>query len=250
MYAVNEPWQSPRCRRLQSAGGLCRLQALTFAQPVPQRRELVRSTMRHDRHRMPRRPRAEAMPQKPHDALIKFTFSQREHAAGLLKAALPPEVTALITWSTLELETIDFVDSTLRGRHADLLFSARIGEERLYLYALIEQQREVQALMILRMSSYMGRQWERLARDQPSLERLPPIIPILLHHSETGWTAATCFEDIIETGVPARAALLPYIPRFRMLLCDLSPGRASGLAKEALTALGRGGTVESVGCRR
>jgi predicted transposase YdaD len=187
---------------------------------------------------MPRRTRADVAPQ-PHDALIKFTFSQREHAAGLLKASLPPEVIHLVTWSTLELETIDFVDRALRGRHADLLFSARMGDERLYLYALIEQQREVQALMILRMGSYMWRQWERLVRDQPSLERLPPILPILIHHSETGWTAATCFEDIIQTGEPARAALLPFIPRFRMLLCDLSPGRSSGLANEALTALGQ-----------
>jgi predicted transposase/invertase (TIGR01784 family) len=99
---------------------------------------------------MPRRPRAEVTPQ-PHDALIKFTFSQREHAAGLLKASLPPEVIDLVTWSTLELETIDFVDRALRGRHADLLFSARMGEERIYLYTLIEQQRDVKALMILRM---------------------------------------------------------------------------------------------------
>jgi hypothetical protein len=56
---------------------------------------------------------------------------------------------------------------------------------------------------------------------------------------KTGWTAATCFEDIIQTGEPARAALLPFIPRFGMLLCDLSPGRSSGLAKGALTALGQ-----------
>jgi predicted transposase YdaD len=187
---------------------------------------------------MPRRTRADVAHQ-PHDAIIKFTFSQREHAAGLLKASLPPEVTAVVTWSTLELEKIDFVDRALRGRHADLLFSARMGEERIYLYVLIEQQRDVQALMILRMGSYMWRQWERLVRDQPTLEMLPPIIPILIHHSDAGWTAATCFEDIIQTGEPARAALLPYVPRFRILLCDLSPGRASGLAKEALTALGQ-----------
>jgi hypothetical protein len=36
-----------------------------------------------------------------------------------------------------------------------------------------------------------------------------------------------------------RAALLPYTPRFEMKLVDLSPGKASDLAEQALTALGQ-----------
>jgi predicted transposase YdaD len=187
---------------------------------------------------MPKRTRVDFASQ-PHDAIIKYTFSQREHAAGLLKAALAPEVVALVTWSTLELEKIDFVDRGLRGRHADLLFSARMGEERLYLHALVEQQRKVEPLMVFRFAVYMMRHWERLVRDDATLTKLPAIVPILIHHSDTGWTAATAFEDIVETGDAARAALLPHIPRFHVRLCDLSASKASGLVKEALTALGR-----------
>jgi len=137
------------------------------------------------------------------------------------------------------LEKIDFVDRGLRGRHADLLFSARMGEERLYVHTLIEEQRKVERLMILRFGVYMMRHWERLVLDQPTLTMLPAIVPILIHHSDTGWTAATAFEDIIETGERARAALLPHIPRFQMRLCDVCAGRPSGLLKEALTDLGR-----------
>jgi hypothetical protein len=64
-------------------------------------------------------------------------------------------------------------------------------------------------------------------------------VPVLIHHSDTGWTAATAFEDIVEVPEPARAALSPYIPHFTMRLVDLSPGRVSGLVEEALTAFGK-----------
>ena len=44
---------------------------------------------------MPKSPRRGALT-SPHDALFKWTFSQREHAVGLLKAALPPVLPLLI----------------------------------------------------------------------------------------------------------------------------------------------------------
>ena len=171
----------------------------------------------------------------PHDALIKYTFSQREHAAGLLRAALSPEIVAIIRWSTLELEKIHFVDRGLRGRYADLLFSAEMGDERVYVYVLLEHQSKVERLMIFRMGSYMWRQWDQLVRDDPARENLPAIIPILIHHSDTGWTAATSFGDIIA----APAVLRPHIPQFQMKLVDVSRDPSSGLVKQALTDLGR-----------
>ena len=80
---------------------------------------------------------------QPHDAIIKFTFSQREHAAGLLRAALPSEIVAAIRWGTLKLEKVHFVDRGLRGRQADLLFSAETSAERIYVHVLLEHQSSV-----------------------------------------------------------------------------------------------------------
>ena len=176
---------------------------------------------------------------QPHDAIIKFTFSQREHAAGLLKAALGPAVSALIRWGTLKLETIHFVDRTLRGRYTDLLFSAMMGDERIYMHALLEHQSRVDPLMIFRMGSIMWRRWEQLVRDAPNRTTLPLIIPILIHHSATGWTAATAFEDIVAVPDEARAAVRHYIPSFEMKLVDVSRDPTGGLVRQALTDLGR-----------
>jgi hypothetical protein len=66
---------------------------------------------------MPKR-ESEDLTSQPHDALIKYTFSQRKHATGLLKAALAPEIVALIRWATLKLEKIHFVNRGLRGPDA------------------------------------------------------------------------------------------------------------------------------------
>lgn len=187
---------------------------------------------------MPRRSRGDVSP-TPHDAIIQHVFSQREHAAGLIKAAVAGEITGAVDWSTLGPAKAHFVDSGLRGRRADLFFSARMGEDRVFIQILIEHQSTVDPLMIARMGIYMWRQWEHLLRTEPARRKLPPILPILIHHSETGWTAATAFEDLIAAPPSLRDALRPFIPSFQMKLVDVSRDPASGLVDEMLTALGK-----------
>ncbi|WP_437627152.1 Rpn family recombination-promoting nuclease/putative transposase [Sorangium sp. So ce1151] len=187
---------------------------------------------------MPKSPRKRALT-SPHDALFQWTFSQREHAIGLLKAALPPEVVAAVRWSTLRIEKGSFVDRALRSRHSDMVLSARMGAARIYFYTIIEHQRDVEALMVFRMGLYMMRLWERITRERPGLKMLSPIMPVLIHHSDTGWTAARAFQDIVAIEGPERAALLPHIPHFELRLVDVSGGRAGDVVEEALTALGK-----------
>ncbi|WP_437682514.1 Rpn family recombination-promoting nuclease/putative transposase [Sorangium sp. So ce131] len=187
---------------------------------------------------MSKSPRRRALT-SPHDALFKWTFSQREHAVGLLKAALPPSVVAAVRWGTLRVEQGSFVDRALRSRHGDLVLSARMGKGRVYFYTLVEQQREVEPLMVFRMGLYMMRLWEQLVRDQPEQKQLPPVVPVLIHHSDTGWTAARAFQDIVAGDAPERTALLPHIPHFELRLVDVSGGRAGDLVEQALTALGK-----------
>jgi predicted transposase YdaD len=175
----------------------------------------------------------------PHDGLVKYAFSKHEHAVGLLESMLDPAVAALVDWGSLALEKDSFVDRELRGRYADLLFSAPMGAERIYLYVLVEHQRKVEPLMIFRLEAYRMRIWERLVREEPLRTKLPLVVPVLIHHSETGWTAPTAFQDIVEVVPSVRPTLMPYIPQFEMRLVDLSPERASGLVEQTLTAFGK-----------
>ncbi|MBK8251830.1 MAG: Rpn family recombination-promoting nuclease/putative transposase [Polyangiaceae bacterium] len=151
------------------------------------------------------RARARSPHVQPHDGLVKWTFSQKSHAASLLKAALPQEVVVAIDWGSLRVEKDSFIDRSLRKRHTDLLWSAKVRGERVFFYALIEHQREVELLMIFRFGQYLWRAWDRLIRDKPTLKKLPPIVPLLLHNGTSGWSAATAFQDIVAGEGPARS---------------------------------------------
>ncbi len=88
---------------------------------------------------MPRAARAAASEPKaqPHDRLFKWTFSRPEHAAGLLRAALPEAWAQSADFSTLRHEPGSFVSQALQSRHSDLLFSIRMRGQKLYFYVLI-----------------------------------------------------------------------------------------------------------------
>lgn len=175
----------------------------------------------------------------PHDGLVKYAFSKRHHAKGLLRAILPATLTATMAWSTLRLKKDTFIDPALRNRFADLLFTVRIRGVEVHVYILLEHQRSVDKLMMLRLLIYMARIWERIARDDPRRATIPAIVPVLLHHSATGWRAEITFENIVDLPAAAREALLPHIPRFQARLVDLSPASATAIADEWLTAFGK-----------
>jgi len=66
------------------------------------------------------------------------------------------------------------------------------------------------------------------------------IVPIVVHHSPTGWTAPIAFEDMLDVDADVLDALGPYIPRFRFLLDDLSAQTdAELLARRKMTPGGR-----------
>jgi len=171
---------------------------------------------------------AAVQPPTPHDALVKAIFSDPEHAAGELRHLLDPSFAARVVWSSLRLVSSSFVDDTLRGRHTDLLFSARFhqasdaGETvEVLLYLLFEHQSTDDPLMPFRLLLYVVRVWERLVRETPSIRKLPAILPIVLHHSERGWLSPTTLHGIIDLDDGAMAIVGKHIPGFQMMLDDL-----------------------------
>ncbi len=113
---------------------------------------------------MPVRSRRRSLVPQPHNAIFRWTFGQRKHAIGLLRAALPPLVAAEVDFRALKVEKDSFVDAALRSRYGDLVLSTKLRGRHFYFYALFEHQRGVEPLMIFRMSVYMHRLWEKLVR--------------------------------------------------------------------------------------
>lgn len=122
----------------------------------------------------------------PHDALFKHAFSDVEHAAGVLRSALPTSLAARLDFATLKKEPGSFVDDTLSSSHTDLLFSIQLDGRAALLYLLLEHQSKVHALMPFRLLVYETRIWTDWLSRNPKARRLPVIVPLVVHHSARG----------------------------------------------------------------
>jgi hypothetical protein len=177
----------------------------------------------------------------PHDALFKAAFSKPRHARGLLRGLVPGALGRRIVWSTLRLESgIAVGDEDLDEQRMDLVYSARAGKRRVLIYVLTEHQSKVDPWMAFRLLCYLVAIWKGYRAQHPRARRLPAILPVVVHHSPTGWTAPVAFEDVLDADAELLAAFGPHVPRFRFLLDDLSAQTDADLrARTQMTAGGR-----------
>lgn len=171
----------------------------------------------------------------PHDALFKAAFSQVEHVADELRHVLPAALVARMDLGSLALQPGSFVDDELRAHHTDLLFTLQLAGQPARVYVLFEHQSSVDPWMPLRLLRYMLRVWEGCVADDPGASRLPVIVPVVLHHSDSGWRAATRFEALIEA--PAEA--VAFTPCFGFALDDLGAQSQAALLERAASACTR-----------
>lgn len=170
----------------------------------------------------------------PHDRLFRRVFSDPEQAAGELRQLLPAKVSRRIDWGTLRPLPGTFVDEVLAERRSDLLFTVRMGGRSVLLYLLLEHQSASDPLMPFRLLRYMVRIWEHALQQRPQATTLPAIVPMVVHHSERGWRAPTRFEQLVDLDEATWSALEPHLPRFTLLLDDLSAERDEALRKRVL----------------
>ncbi len=174
----------------------------------------------------------------PHDKLAKTVFSQLEHARAELSSVLPKAIVEKARWDSLALVSGEFVDPALAHLHSDLLYTVQIGSSDACIYVLFEHMSSVERTMAFRLLRYMTRVWERFEQDRPG-KPLPLIIPVVLHHSDSGWTAPTRFRELLDLSEDVSAAVSPFVPDFTFILDDLSRLDDEGLRARALTELGR-----------
>ena len=124
----------------------------------------------------------------PHDALVRAIFGQPQYAAEELRAVLPSAALAELRLDTLAPVEGSFIDEGLRASSADLLFSVNLrGGGSGFVYVLFEHQSTSDERMPLRLLRYQTRIWERHAAAHPDEPRIPPIVPMLLHHGPKPW---------------------------------------------------------------
>jgi predicted transposase/invertase (TIGR01784 family) len=132
------------------------------------------------------------------------------------------------------LKEASFIDSQFVQSEADMLFSLRVADGPGYVHVLFEHQSSPDAMMLLRLLSYMVRVWRRHTREQGPSDKLPVIIPMVLFHGPAGWHGPTDFRSLVAAQDDAFSL---YTPRFACLLFDLSSPRVAELAGNALVRI-------------
>jgi predicted transposase/invertase (TIGR01784 family) len=176
-------------------------------------------------------------PSNPHDALFRVTFSKVEHAAAELRIVLPPALLRSLDLSTLALEPGTYVDSTLAGCESDLLFTVSVAGRPGLVYLLFEHQSSVDELMPLRILKYVVRILERHTNAAGGGKRalpLPVVLPIVVHHSATGWTTATRMEALFDASLLDEPTIRAHVPSFSFVLDDISHLSDDALIQRAL----------------
>ncbi len=176
----------------------------------------------------------------PHDALFRMTFSNVEHAAAELRVVLPPSILARVDLASLTLESGSYVDAELASSESDLLFSVAVADRQAFVYLLFEHQSSVDELMPLRVLKYVVRILDRHVSATGHGSRslpLPVVLPIVLHHSASGWTAATDMEGLFDARLLADPSVVACVPRLSFILDDISRVGDDELRARALGAL-------------
>jgi hypothetical protein len=127
-----------------------------------------------------------------------------------------------------------FVDEALSGSQSDLLFSVQLAGRPALVYVLLEHKSAVDPWVALQLLRYVVRIWERALRDEPRPAALPPVIPVVVCHSEAGWTAPKRLLDIIDPVATELPELGRLTPRFEFLVDDLSQATDDELLSRAM----------------
>lgn len=176
------------------------------------------------------------MAEEPHDRLFKQTFQNPRNAEVELRAVLPPKLLEKIELASLRPAPELTIGKDLSVRHCDILYSATIGGAPGYVYLLLEHQSSVDRLMPFRILEYVVRVISRHLEESSKKERLPlpVVIPVVVHHSESGWIASTEVGELFSESLTGEPELQRFIPRLEFILDDISAATDEELKSRAM----------------
>ncbi|WP_113908197.1 Rpn family recombination-promoting nuclease/putative transposase [Aliidiomarina celeris] len=155
------------------------------------------------------------------DASYKLLFSEPKMVIDLLQGYVKQEWIERLDFSTLQAVPTDFVSSRLHKRQNDCIWRVqwRDTDRWLYVYVVLEFQSTPDRLMPLRLLTYLGLLYEKIAKQKEftRAHKLPPVLPMVLYNGKTPWNFVTKLYELIDV-IPG--GIEQFIPRFEFLLLE------------------------------
>jgi len=121
----------------------------------------------------------------PSDALFKKIMENPVAAREFLEYYLPDDFKELIDLSKIKLEKESYVESNLKKRLSDIVYSVEtLGNKKAYIYVLIEHQSTCDYWISLRLWKYI---LLLLEKHQTDKNKLPLVAPILFYNGIKKW---------------------------------------------------------------
>ena len=154
-----------------------------------------------------------------HDLGYTFLFAHPELVRELLADFTDFPALGGLAADAFERVNPGYVSDRFSERHDDIVWRARVGEQWLYIYILLEFQSGVDHWMALRMQVYIGLLYQDLVKRKAFAPQalLPPVLPLVLYNGVDPWTAATDLAALITCG-PEQLA--PFQAAQRYVLID------------------------------
>lgn len=184
-----------------------------------------------------------------HDTGYKLLFSHPEMIRDLLLGFVPGDWVKEADFSTLEHVNGSYVSDSERQRHDDMVWRLKVRDRWLWVYLILEFQREPDPWMAVRMMVYVGLLAQHLIREgQLHDGGLSPILPVVLYNGVSEWKHPW---DVAECFVLPPKGLEAFRPRLVYHLVDearlqLHPMKSVRNFSEALFQLEQKQTVDDV----
>jgi len=170
----------------------------------------------------------------PHDRFVRQAFTRPEVSMPFFERYLPAGIAAGLDLDALSLENDTFVDEELQFQQSDLLFTVQRRDGRpTHLYLLLEHKSQNDIWTPAQLHGYLDRIWARERRPKGFKPPLTPVIPLVLFHGETGWSAVGNFQELVDPP----GELARFTPSFEYILCDLTRDQLDGLQERAWLAI-------------
>ena len=141
----------------------------------------------------------------PHDTGYKYLLSSKKAFIQLVRSFIKTGWAEQIDEADLVRIDKSFILQDFKNKEADLVYRARLKEQDVIFYILMELQSTVDFLIPYRLLLYMTEVWRDIFKNVSYKEaerksfRLPVIVPIVLYNGQAQWTVPLHFKETLNS---------------------------------------------------
>ncbi len=146
------------------------------------------------------------------DKTLKNIFSHdyiiKEFVKYFIKGSWKKE----LDLNSFELINKEFISADMKDFASDCIWKVKYKNKEMYLIFLIEFQSSTYEFMAVRMLNYITLFYLDYIKQNPNLEKLPTVFPVLFYTGEKDWKDEDKIEKLIQITSPN---LKQYVPTFK-----------------------------------